>query len=83
MPAEIVPFPWRRRGAQIRKTVHYMLTLDRKHAEAHLQSQLRRLRGSLERKGVPIDRIDEEVSSYEGALRAATWRALLSEGGAA
>ena len=81
--AEVVPFPVARRKGRIAKTAAYMAGLSQNHAEAHLREQIRRLRSNLERNGIAAPVIAGEAASYEAAVRAALWRAILSPGGAA
>ncbi|GJE46951.1 DUF6074 family protein [Methylobacterium soli] len=83
MTAVVLPFHFARRFPQIRRTAGYMTTVPANHAEGHLREQLRRLEGSLRKKGVAKSLIRSEVASYEGAIRAHLWRLLLSHGGAA
>lgn len=83
MAAVIVPFPSTCRRRQIRKTAAYMTVATPAVAESHCREQLRKLRQRLERLGVAPDLVEQEVSSYEAALRAEVWRQVLTPGGAA
>ncbi|WP_336489825.1 DUF6074 family protein [Methylobacterium nigriterrae] len=83
MTAVVLPFRFARRLPQIQRTAGYMTTVPASHAEGHLREQLRRLEGSLRRKGVAEDLIRSELASYEGAIRAHLWRLLIHQGGVA
>jgi hypothetical protein len=61
----------------------YMASATPAVSEGHCREQLRKLRQRLERLGVAPDLVEQEVSSYEAALRAEVWRQVLTPGGAA
>ncbi len=84
MSAVVVPFPRSRDRAFVARHASMMATASTtEKADAHLRRQLDLQRQTMERRGIDPARIDAELMSIEGNVRAVVWRLLLVSGGAA
>jgi hypothetical protein len=81
--AVIVPFPLSRRRQLVARCAARMIELDAAAAEKHLQRQVERQREAMHRRSIDQRQIGAQERSFEAAVRAELWRAMLAPGGAA
>ena len=80
MTAPVLPFPAAARLDLVARQAEHMAARDHHGSEEYLRRQLHRHRQVLERKQVEPEAIEADVAAYEGAVRAALWRLVLTGG---
>ena len=75
---QVLPFPLARRRAFVSKHAARMAELPPRHAEAHLNQQLRVQAETLRRRNIAESAIAREIRSLESAIRAELWRCVIT-----